>query len=157
MAFQLPRNLNKKHGIFMFFFKKISDLNIWISRSYIWYLLLLFHSQTLTIRNCLTCSFSLHYQYILQPTVLANRETYTQLILCVKPHKKAKETTSDEPGQMEILWQEDSLLMWWAFSWKKIQFRMALFYPCFTLGTLATVTIFLNLKTCFAEDNWPRA
>ena len=36
---------------------------------------------------------------------------------------------------------------------KKIQFRTALFYPCFTLGTLATVTIFLNLKTCFAEDN----
>ena len=40
------------------------------------------------------------------------------------------------------------------FMKKKIQFRMALFYPFFTLGTLATVTIFLNLKTCFAEENW---
>ena len=39
------------------------------------------------------------------------------------------------------------------FMKKKIQFRMALFYPFFTLGTQATVTIFLNLKTCFAEEN----
>ena len=30
---------------------------------------------------------------------------------------------------------------------------MALLHPLFTLGTLKTVTIFLNLKTCFAEDN----
>ena len=30
---------------------------------------------------------------------------------------------------------------------------MALFHSLFTLGTLKTVTIFLNLKTCFAEDN----
>ena len=39
------------------------------------------------------------------------------------------------------------------FMRKRIQFRMALFYPFFTLGTLTTVTIFLNLKTCFAEEN----
>ena len=34
---------------------------------------------------------------------------------------------------------------------------MALFHPLFTLGTLTTATIFLDLKTCFAEDDWPRA
>ena len=36
---------------------------------------------------------------------------------------------------------------------KKFQFRMALFYPIFTMKTLTTVTTFLNLKSCFAEDN----
>ena len=30
---------------------------------------------------------------------------------------------------------------------------MAVFHPLFTLGTLKTVTIFLNLKTYFAVDN----
>ena len=47
--------------------------------------------------------------------------------------------------------------MLWTFSWKQFQFPMALFHPLFTLGTLKTATIFLDLKTCFAEDNWPRA
>ena len=47
--------------------------------------------------------------------------------------------------------------MWWTFSWKQFQFRMALFHPLFTLGTLKTATIYLDRKTCFAEDNWPRA
>ena len=60
----------------MFFFLKISDLKIWFSGSFIAYLLLLFLSQTMTPKNCLTCSFSLQYQYILQPTVLENKETY---------------------------------------------------------------------------------
>ena len=27
-------------------------------------------------KNCLTCDFTLQYQYILQPTVLENKETY---------------------------------------------------------------------------------
>ena len=30
----------------------------------------------MTPKNCLTCNFSLQYQYILQPTVLENKETY---------------------------------------------------------------------------------
>ena len=38
--------------------------------------LLLFHSENMTPKNCLTCNFSLQYQYILQPTVLENKETY---------------------------------------------------------------------------------
>ena len=72
----LPRNLNEKHDILMFLFLKISDLKIWFFGSFIAYLLLLFHSQTMTPRNCLKCSFPLQYQYILQPTVLENKETY---------------------------------------------------------------------------------
>ena len=47
----------------------ISDLKIWFSRSYIASLFLLFHSKNMTPKNCLTCNFSLRYQYILQPTV----------------------------------------------------------------------------------------
>ena len=77
VTFSLPCNLNKKHGIFMFFFfLKISDLRIWFSGSFIAYLLLPFHSQTMTPKNCLTCNFSLQYRYILQPTVLENKATY---------------------------------------------------------------------------------
>ena len=57
------------------FLNMISDLKIWFSRSYISSLLLLFHSKNTTPKNCLTCSFSLQYQYILQPTVLENKET----------------------------------------------------------------------------------
>ena len=72
----LPRNLNEKHDILMFLFLKISDLKIWFFGSFIAYLLLLFQSQTMTPKNCLTCSFTLQYQYILQPTVLENKETY---------------------------------------------------------------------------------
>ena len=52
----------------------ISDLKIWFSRSYISSLLLLFHSKNMTPKNCLTYNFSLQYQYILQPTVLENKE-----------------------------------------------------------------------------------
>ena len=54
----------------------ISDLKILFSRSYISSLLLLFHSKNMTPKNCLTYNFSLQYQYILQPTVLENKETY---------------------------------------------------------------------------------
>ena len=75
----------------------------------------------------------------------------------VKQIRTAKETTLDKLDQMEILWEEEFLFMWWTFSWKQFQFPMALFHPLFTLGTLKTATIFLDLKTCFAEDNWPRA
>ena len=54
----------------------ISDLKLWFSRSYIASLFLLFHSKNMTPKNCLTYNFSLQYQYILQPTVLENKETY---------------------------------------------------------------------------------
>ena len=36
----------------------------------------IFHSKNMTPKNCLTCNFSLQYQYILQPTFLENKETY---------------------------------------------------------------------------------
>ena len=58
------------------FLNMILDLKIWCSRSYIASLFLLFHSKIMTPKNCLTCNFSLQYQYILQPTVLENKETY---------------------------------------------------------------------------------
>ena len=70
-------------------------------------------------------------------------------ILCVRLTLKnikllrtAKYTTLDEPGDIKI--------------WYDFQFRAALFYLFFTLGTLTMYTVFQNLKTCFAEDNWPR-
>ena len=69
-----------KHDILKYFknifLNMISDLKIWFSRSYISSLLLLFHSQNMTPKNCLTCNFSLQYQYVLQPIVLENKETY---------------------------------------------------------------------------------
>ena len=37
---------------------------------------LLFHLKNMTPKNCLTCNFSLQYQYILQSRVLENKETY---------------------------------------------------------------------------------
>ena len=58
------------------FLNMISDLKLWFSRSYIASLLLLFHPKNMTPKNCLTYNFSLQYQYILQPTVLENKETY---------------------------------------------------------------------------------
>ena len=54
----------------------ISGLKIWFSRPYIASLLLIFHSKNMTPKNCLTYNFTLQYQYILQPTVLENKETY---------------------------------------------------------------------------------
>ena len=54
----------------------ISDLKVWFSRPYIVSLLLLFHAENTTPKNCLTFNFTLQYQYILQPTVLENKETY---------------------------------------------------------------------------------
>ena len=66
-------NLKWKHDFLKhfsnIFINMISDLKIWFSRSYIASLLLLFHSKNMTPKNCLTCNFSLQYQYILQPTV----------------------------------------------------------------------------------------
>ena len=60
------------------FLNMISDLKIWFSRSYASSLLLLFHSQTMTPKNVLTYNFSPRYQYILQPTVLENKETVNE-------------------------------------------------------------------------------
>ena len=54
----------------------ISGLKIWFSRPYIASLLLIFYSKNMTPKNCLTYNFTLQYQYILQPTVLENKETY---------------------------------------------------------------------------------
>ena len=69
VAFSLPCNLNKKHGIFMFFFffKDFRFKNL---------IFRFIHRVSAFKKNCLTCSFSLQYQYILQPTVLENKETY---------------------------------------------------------------------------------
>ena len=76
VPFQLPRNLLKKHGNFILFFQKDFRLNNLIfpfmhrvSAS----ILSLLDSTT---KNCSTCNFSLQYQYILQQTVLENKETY---------------------------------------------------------------------------------
>ena len=52
------------------FLNLISDLKIWFSRSYIASLFLLFLFKNMTPKNCLTCNFSLQYQYILQPIFL---------------------------------------------------------------------------------------
>ena len=62
VAFSLPCNLNKKHGIFMFFFffKDFRFKNL---------IFRFIHRVSAFKKNCLTCSFSLQYQYILQPTV----------------------------------------------------------------------------------------
>ena len=69
VAFSLPCNLNKKHGIFMFFFffKDFRFKNL---------IFRFIHRVSAFKKNCLTCSFSLQYQYILQPTVLENKESY---------------------------------------------------------------------------------
>ena len=54
----------------------ISDLKLWFSQSYIASLFLPFLFKNMTPKNCLTYNFSPQYQYILQPTVLENKETY---------------------------------------------------------------------------------
>ena len=76
----LEHEFKWKHDLFetslKHFFKHDFRFKNLISRSYIVSLLLLFHSENTTPKNCLTCNFSLQYQYILQPTVLENKETY---------------------------------------------------------------------------------
>ena len=67
VAFQFPSNRIKNIAPRSFYMK--------ISHSYIVWLLLLFQSQTRTLKNCLTCNFSLQNQYIFQSTVLENKAT----------------------------------------------------------------------------------
>ena len=75
----------------------------------------------------------------------------------VKLLSTAKEATADEPGLNENFIRRRISARVINIFMKQFQFRMALFHPLFTLGTLKTATIFLDPNTCLAEDIWPRA
>ena len=68
VAFQLPRNCIQTIASLFFLRNKFPFIHRVAA--------LLFQSQTRTIKNCWTRNFSLQYQYILQPTVLENKQTY---------------------------------------------------------------------------------
>ena len=72
----------------------------------------------------------------------------------VKLLRKAKETTVEEPGPNgDFMRGRISAPVINIFMKTVSISNMALFHPLFTLGTLKTSTIFLDLKTCFAKVN----
>ena len=72
----------------------------------------------------------------------------------VKLLRTAKETTVDEPGPNEDFMRKRISAHEMNIFMKIVSILNGLiFYPLFTSGTLTTATIFLDLKTCFAEDD----
>ena len=71
----------------------------------------------------------------------------------VKLLRTAKETTVDEPGPNEDFMRRRISARVINIFMKTVSISNGFIHPLFTVGTLKTATIFLDLKICFAEEN----